>query len=150
MVTDADRLVAAGAELTIAGHIFHVRYTPRSLKMIEDRYGSLYELNETLQSIEGGKGKIVSLTFSVLAMGLQHESVDGVKVSEDWLLDNCDLRDIARYTDAYTAALNEAFPASEAVDPTKPLNGANGSTGHPGSGSQSDTSISALMTSGTD
>ena len=149
-VTDADRLAAAGAELTIAGHVLHVKYTPRSLKMIEDRFGSFDDLNEQLQQAGKSKGKLVSLTFAVLAMGLQHESVAGERITEDWLLDNGSLRDITLYADAYTAAFDEAFPeAAATVDPTTPLNGANGSTGRRTSGTRSRNSIGARRSSGT-
>lgn len=145
MVTDADRLLAAGAELTIAGHTFHVRYTPRSLKMLEDEFGSIYELNEQLKQTADGKGKIITLTFAVLAMGLQHETVDGQRITEEWLLDNGNLRDLPAYTEAYTAAFAEAFPEA---DPTMPAKPANGSTGHLSSGSLSRSSTAVRASSG--
>lgn len=150
MVTDADRLVAAGAPLTIAGHDLHVRYTPRSLKMMEDKYGSIQAAGEQLQEIQQGKGKIVSFTFSILSMGLQHESIDGVKVDENWLLDNGDVKQLRVYAEAAFEALAEALP-DQPADPTPPAkNGTNGSTGHRTSGSRSRTSTAALPSSGTE
>jgi hypothetical protein len=105
----------AGSELTIAGHEFHVRYTARSLKALEERFGSISELTEQLKPLADGKGKILSLTFAVLALGLRHETVDGVPVTEDWLLDNGDFRDLQAYTAAYIAAFAEAFPPAAAA-----------------------------------
>lgn len=147
MVTDADRLLANGAELTIDGHLFHVRFKPRSLKMLEDEYGSIAAVGSVLQGMADGTAKVIGPIFFVLSLGLLHEVVDGEHVTEDWLLDNGDTRDFPLYAEVAFAALVEALPAGPAV-PTKPVK-AGRSNGQITSGSRSDTSISALMNSGT-
>jgi hypothetical protein len=151
MTTDADRLAAAGAPLQIAGHEFRVRYTPRTLKLLEDRFGSLTGVGEELNRIASGEGKLYATVFAVLGLALRHESADGQAVDEDWLLDHADTRAVGEYAQAAFDALAEALPAREDVEgEARPRRtGRNGSTGATSSGSPSVTSGSVPLSSGT-
>lgn len=111
MTEKTSQKVADAAELSIAGHDFHLRYTPRSLKAIEQRFGSLFAVGEQLEELKAGKGQIVGFVFAVLAYGLQHEQVAGVAVDEDWLLDNGDLKQLTNYANAVFDALWQALPS---------------------------------------
>jgi hypothetical protein len=80
--------------------------------------------------------------------------VDDAPVTEDWLLDNSETRDVVKYSNAAFEALFEALPAPDAeasADPTPPQNGASLSASHGASTSTSPsgTSISVQQSSGT-
>jgi|GEM_PF-3639360 len=150
MITDADRLAAAGAELTIAGHDFHVRYTSRSFKLLEDRYGSIVKLGPLFTAIQEGEAPTYETLFFLLSLGVRHEMVDGEPVDEDWLLDNAPPSRVTEYMDAVSAALTEASPPApenQSADPTTASQ--SGSTGRHSSGSRSRNSTVASASSGT-
>jgi hypothetical protein len=148
-ITDADRLAAEGVALTIAGYPFRVKYTPRSLKLMEDRYGSLQKVFENINAAGAGDAPVIDTIFFVLAMGLRHQKVpdddtgEAVPVGVDWLLEHGETTQLETYIEALAAALAEALPAPKVeangespVDPTIPVqpNGVT-SSGWPSSGS---------------
>lgn len=152
MVTDADRLAAAGAALSIANHDFHVRYTPRSLKLLEDRYGSITKVGVVLANMQSGDEPMISTVFFILACGLRHEEdALGQPITEDWLLDNGDSHALNEYAEQAFAALLESLPGQKPADPTQARKRAkpSPSNGQATSGSASGTSISVLQSSGT-
>jgi hypothetical protein len=147
-VTDADRLLADGEPVTIAGHAFHVRFTPRSFKLLEDRYGAILNVGELLNRISTGDGALFGPIFHILSLGLRHETVDGQPVTEDWLLDNGDAREITVYAVAALDALMEALPAAAVTEGPNPnLQGTNGVSPGASPGSSSSTPPSSASTS---
>jgi hypothetical protein len=155
-----DVLAALGKPITLAdGSTVHVRYSMASLRVLEQRFGSLKgisaELNEAqrvLQSDSGvGSGPIFSILSDALCAGLIHETRTDVdddgrpvryKLGKDRdraeeLLDPARLQE---YLDAFASALQEAFgdlggeagrAALEAAQLSYP--GASGSTSPPSS-----------------
>lgn len=106
MPTDSDRILAAGIPFTlIDGREVRLRYTMRSLKMLEDEFDSLTKVETVLSGDEDSK-KIGPL-MSVLAAGLIHENL-----SAESLLDLTNPSQLQDYADLIGKAFNEAFPES--------------------------------------
>ena len=95
-----------------------------SLKLMEDRHGSLKQIGELLSQVSSGDAPLVSTVFWILALGLRHEKLDdGQPLDEDWLLDNGDTRQLQHYAEVAFTALVESLPGSAikpetALDPT--------------------------------
>lgn len=119
-MNDSDRLLAEGIPLVLAdGRSVALRYTMRSLKVIEDAYGSLDAVDQAM-----GSKRIGSLA-TILAAGLLHEDI-----SADALLDLLDTHHIDDYATAMGTALDQALPAPETAAAGKAdrANASNGST----------------------
>jgi hypothetical protein len=120
MTTDSDRLLAAGAfPVTLSdGRTLNLRYTMRSLKMIEDTIGTL-DLRRGMRE----DGKQVNTIVPALAAGLIHEDIS---LEEMW--DLADPMHLAEYAPVILDAIDEAFPPAEVLDgPKKSAGKANGS-----------------------
>lgn len=109
MTTDSDRILAAGVPLTLAdGREVRVRYSMRSLKEMEDRYGSLEEPLRLVHGLFSGTTKRqVTTLVPMLAFGLLHE--DGL--TEDALYDLTEPKRRAEYLGIVSDAIGEALPA---------------------------------------
>ncbi|MGH7686375.1 MAG: hypothetical protein ACREN2_06120 [Candidatus Dormibacteria bacterium] len=164
--TDTDRLLGEGIPITLAGHSFHARFTPRALMGLEQRYGSIVQAGQMLQRLSPGADDPAPLyenVYYLLSLALRHETVPTPgrdttsPVTLDWLLDNTDTTRVLEYVQAVSAALIQALPAGaqrKDGDPTTPPETAakaemNGSTGDDGSGLPSHSSDSLLASSGT-
>ncbi len=109
-VTDADRIAAAGIPLTLGGREVRVRFTMRSWKEAEDRFGSLEEAFSILRRMsslvpEEQLGKPIGPTMAFLWMALIHEGL-----TEDEVYYLCDIHDLLRYQAAILSALAEGTP----------------------------------------
>lgn len=105
-VTDADRLAAAGIPLTLGGREVRVRYTLRSWKEAEDRFGSLEEVLAIMRRLLAGEEKReVNTIIPLLWAGLLHEGL-----TLDEVYDLGDIHDRGVYTDTILAAIAEGTP----------------------------------------
>jgi hypothetical protein len=109
-VTDADRIAAAGIPLTLGGREVRVRYTLRSWKEAEDRFGSLEEVLDLLRGLIGEEGakpvpKRVGTVMPLLWAGLLHE---GLTLDEVYELGS--IHDLKPYVDAIVASISEGTP----------------------------------------
>lgn len=153
MTTEADRILAAGVPLTLAtGRTVTLRYNMRSLKSIEDRFGSVAAMTVALNGIipMNGKpptnGKIVSTVVPMLALGLTEEGITEDALLDDGLLSWSEMR--GSYFDAIAEALDQAFPPptpspgkGPEVEPTIASNGDASTTPPP-------SSVAAMASSG--
>lgn len=117
MATESDRILAAGVPLTLAGgRAVTLRYTMRSLKELEDHFGSLGDAIDGLNATRVGVGgepptnrRYISTTVPFLAAGLAHEGITEKALYDDGLLDLHELK--TGYFSAVAEALDQAFPA---------------------------------------
>lgn len=102
-VTDADRIAAAGIPLTLGGREVRVRYTLRSWKEAEDRFGSLEEVLAILRRLlAGDEPKPVGTTMTLLWAGLLHEGL-----SLDDVYELGDIHERGVYATAILSAISE-------------------------------------------
>lgn len=112
MTTEADRLAADGVALRIGDRDVRVRFTMRSMKLLEDRYGSLVAANAEIQQIVVGEHATpYSTLVPLLAMALP-----GAGVTEDDIYDACGPKDYPRLRQALVNAVIESFPDAEGND----------------------------------
>ena len=111
-VTDADRIAAAGIPLTLGGREVRVRYTLRSWREAEDRFGSLEEVLALMRGLIGAKGadakpvkKEVGTIIPLLWMGLLHEGL-----TEDDVFDLGSIGELRLYRDTILEAITEGTP----------------------------------------
>jgi hypothetical protein len=111
-VTDADRIAAAGIPLTLGGREVRVRYTLRSWKEAEDRFGSTEKAFAVLRGIGGIEDdraakieKDVGTVIALLWMGLLHEGL-----TEDDVYELGHLSDFPTYRNVILEAVNEGVP----------------------------------------
>lgn len=109
MTTESDRILAAGIPLTLAdGREVRVRYSMRSLKRMEDHYGSTEAPLRLAQGLFDGSTKCQFTTIvSLLAFGLLHEE----GLTEDALDDLTEPRRRHEYVSIVADAIGEALPA---------------------------------------
>lgn len=107
--TDSDRILAAGVPLTLAdGREVRVRYSMRSLKEMEDRYGSLEEPLRLVHGLfDGSTKRHITTLVPMLAFGLLHEE----GITEDGLYDLTDTTRRVEYLKVISDAIGEALPA---------------------------------------
>lgn len=143
MASESDRILAAGVPLTLAGgRAVTLRYTMRSLKVLEDHFGSLNEAVDQLNATRLGENgepptnrKYISTTVPFLAAGLAHEGITATALYDDDLLDLHEMK--TGYFTAISEALDQAFPtpASPGKDEAaKESSGDGSTTPPPGSG----------------
>ena len=107
-VTDADRIAADGIPLTLGGRELRVRYTLRSWKHAEDRFGSLEEVLAILyRLIDGTQDKQVGTVIPLLWMGLLHEGI-----TEDEVYDLATIGALRSYVAAILAAVDQGSSGS--------------------------------------
>lgn len=105
-VTDADRIAAAGIPLTLGGREVRVRYTLRSWKEAEDRFGSLEEVIAILRRLLAGEEKKeIGTIVPLLWAGLVHEGL-----SLDDVYELGDIHQRGAYASAVLAAIGEGSP----------------------------------------
>lgn len=129
--TDADRLAAEGQPLSLAdGRTVHVKYTLRSLRAIEKRWGSLRAVDTLIPTDDEGQpvGEIIDPLTELLACGLLHEGI-----SADDLLDLIHPAQIQAAFEVAAVALAEGMPAPTQQEEGEPTGGplpqtANGKT----------------------
>lgn len=134
LTTDAARLAADGIPLRLGERDVHVRFTFRSLKLLEERYGDLVKVNEELQSLVARAHLTPFTTLPrFVHVGLGHEP----DVTEDDVLD----LPTERYDDvlaALAAAIRVGFPdvgkADEEGAQGDPSPGATSTTSPPSDG----------------
>lgn len=105
--TDSDRLLARGVPITLAdGETVRLRYSMRSLKWLEDEFGSIQAIQEALPDGEDTQDRPVFGPMSkVMYGGLLH-----LDLTYDEVLDLLSPRQINEYGEAVGKAFNEAFP----------------------------------------
>lgn len=109
MPSDSDRLLAAGAPITlIDGREVRLRYGMRAMKNLEDELGSIEAVHEAVN----GTGKKFGPLVTVIYCGLSHEQIE-----QDDLFDLLDTRRLEEYSEAIGAAFHEAFPAAQQDPP---------------------------------
>ena len=105
-VTDADRIAAEGIPLTLGGREVRVRYTLRSWKEAEDRFGSLEEVLAIMRRLLAGEEpKEVGTTVTLLWAGLLHE---GLSLNDVYELG--DIYERGTYQQAILNAISEGTP----------------------------------------
>lgn len=109
-VADADRIAAEGIPLTLAGRQVQVRYTMRSWRLVEARFGSMSAALAALRWMAKPDdvepvAKPVDATITLLAAGLLHEGL-----SEDDLWDATNITDLHAYQAAVLEAINQGTP----------------------------------------
>lgn len=107
---DADRIAAEGIALTLAGRQVHVRYTMRSWRQVEARFGSMSAALAALRWMASPDdvepvAKPVDATVTLLAAGLLHEGL-----TEDDLWDCTDIHELHAYQAAILEAINQGTP----------------------------------------
>lgn len=111
--TDAQRIAAAGYPITLTdGRRARVRFGLRALKLLEERYGSLVGIAESLREMVGDDAdhaKMIAPTWDLLEAGLLHLRLEPEDL--DALLDP---NRLAEYTEAVARAFREAMPAGKA------------------------------------
>lgn len=117
--TDSDRVLVAGVALVLTdGREVTLRYGMRSLKMLEDTFGTIADAQNALAA----GGKAIGPLMELLAAGLVHEAI-----TADAMLDLVEPAKMVSYTDALVAAFELAFPAAGKAG--APAGAQNGSTG---------------------
>lgn len=112
MTTDADRLAADGVALRLRDRDVHVRFTFRSMRLLEARCGSLAAVNAELQQLVRGDHPTPFSTIPAFILtGLAHEP----EVTEDDLLD-LSPRQYEALRSALVDAINEGFPDAGKAD----------------------------------
>ena len=103
--SDAARLEAAGIPLRIGERDVRVRFTFRSMKMLEERYGDLSKVNEQLRRlILADHPTPHTEMLSMIEAGLLHEPTAFADV-----LDSPPHR-FGDFREALIGAINEGFP----------------------------------------
>lgn len=121
----------------------------RSMKQLEERYGSLHAVNEQIQELLGDNGdnvapvaKPYTAILPLVAAGLLHEAI-----SEDALGDALTPDRWVELRSVLVDAINESFPdsgkAEEADAPTEASPGRTSTTSSPSD------SVAAMTSSGT-
>lgn len=134
-VTDADRIAAEGVPIPTARGELRLLYGMRALRMLEDHYGGVGEMQEAMQVLMDnltttGKGKAFGPLCSILIPGLMHHGL-----TEDEALDALLPRYVKDYTEAMAEAMQQAFPDDPAPAGTgndqaqQPVEGSPGPTG---------------------
>jgi hypothetical protein len=144
--TDSDRILAAGVPVTLADGVERtVRFSMRSLKAIEDHFGSLEDGLTALSGVFPKEGKParnrkrIGTVVPFLAAGLIDS---GVAAPAVW--DLVAFADLNTYLDVVAEALDQALPKPAAAggtgkaDGTPPSDGT-GSTTPPPDGSAAPT-----------
>lgn len=110
--TTARQIAADGIPLTIGGREVRVRYTLRSWKEAEDRFGSTDKAFAVLRALAGVEDeraakidKDVGTVVALLWMGLLHEGL-----TENDIFELGQLGDFPEYRHAILAAINEGIP----------------------------------------
>lgn len=129
MSTDADRLEAAGIPLRLGERDVRVRFSMRSMKALEKRFGSLSALNEEVKLLLADKHpRPHDALTDILPAALLHE-----KGAEDALLDLAPVNYPACFNaliDAITVDFNSGkAPEGDQGDETSP--GATSTTSPP-------------------
>lgn len=119
-MTDADIIAGDGPEPLplLDGRHLTLRYSMRSLHVLERHYGSLAAM--AAQQALASSGQLVDLTCTVVAAGLLHHPDPP---TADQLLDLLDTRRIEADLDLAMQALDRALPTpepGETPDPTQP------------------------------
>lgn len=111
-MTESDKIAAKGIPITLAdGSTTHARFGLWGIKIIEDRYGSLAEMQSVMEAAfdtdETGapRGKAFSTLLDVLGIALLH-----TKKSGQQLADMLDPRRIEEYVEAVSEALLQSLP----------------------------------------
>ena len=109
-IHDADRIAADGITLNLAGRQVRVRYTMRSWRMVEDRFGSMAAALAALRWMVAPAdtepvAKPVDATITLLAAGLLHEGL-----TEDDLWDATNITDLHAYQAAVLQAVDQGTP----------------------------------------
>ncbi len=105
-VTDADRIAAAGIPLTLGGREVRVRFTLRSWKEAEDRFGSMEEALAVLRRlINDEEPKPVAATMALLWAGLLHEGL-----TLDDVYDLGSIHERPNYAQAVLQAISDGTP----------------------------------------
>jgi len=118
MVSEADRLLARGAPVTIKGQALRVRFGFESLLYLEKEYGGLDVFWAKLG--EGGFGATrVETIFTGMVAGLLETKPDGQDVEEfrRELLKELEPKGLLDYLEAVISAFGESIPDFEAGDP---------------------------------
>ncbi len=134
-VTDADRLFARGAPVTLRGQPYRVILDFEALELIEKEFASLDVFVDKLRS-EGWKGERLKTIRIGMTAGLLHTK-PASQTFEDFTAEVRKLlepRELASYLEALTLAIAEAFPvptngAAPKVQGSLSNSPGNGSTG---------------------
>jgi hypothetical protein len=149
--SESDRILAPGVLLKLAtGREVTLRFSLRSLKILEDRFGSVASMTTELNGIiprngiAPSNGKIIGTVVPVLAAGLAGEGITEDELLDGPLLEWSELR--GAYFDAIAEALDQAFPPPT-PSPGKDAEVATASNGV-ASTTQPPSSVAAMASSG--
>jgi len=148
-VSEADRLLARGAPVTIAGKPARLIFTFEALERLEEEFGGLDEFVASLREEGLKKNRIRNVRRGMVA-GLLHTKPEEQDIV-DFELEvraQLDFRDFMAYLEALTLALTEAMPRSEGAEAPK-VNGSGSSRGRSSTGIRRRTSAAQTASSGT-
>lgn len=138
MPSDSDRILAEGVPIElIDGRKVSLRFTMRSLKMLEDAFGNLDAADQALAS-----DKVVNGLTTWLAAGLVHEGI-----TQDELLDV--LRTDRPALSEYGAAIRSAAAQAMGESSGPKAKGRSRSTGRGGTTPPPLSSVEPMTSSGT-
>lgn len=144
MPTDADRLLADGIPVTFSDGVHHLRFTMRSLKMLEDTFGGVEAVGTYLAGVvDGSATKRVGPLMDLLAAGLAHEHL-----TSDEVLDLAESFRFHAYLEACIDGINLAFPAASEDDQAGEAPAGESSTGAASTSSPPSAMAAATATSG--
>lgn len=155
--TASDPLAAPGEPIRLmSGHTVPLRFSMASLRVIEQRFGSLRGVETAMKAAsdqlkegatpDGGEG-IMTVLSDAIAAGLLHVKVKHpdtgatVRLGQhaDVVMHELDPSQLQQYTDAFAKALGQAFgttgkaPGETAQTPVEPSPGPTGITPQPSS-----------------
>ena len=132
MTTAGDRILAAGVPIVLGdGREVRLRFSNRSVKMLEDEFGSLAAMQGALGDTDNPDRKVIGPICTVLTAGLLHEGL-----SFDDVLDLTEPKLLSTYSQAIATAFAQAFgtddpgAAAEGKAPS-PSTGPSGTTSQP-------------------
>lgn len=144
MKFDSDKILAAGVPVTLAdGQEVRIHYTLRSMKLIEDRYGSIDAFARAASAMdapegETPQGKVFETISTLIYAGLLH-----LRASEDDILDALDPSKLMEYVEASMTAFTRSMPEQ----PEGEAQGEPQTNGSPGpTSTTSPQSVSAVQT----
>jgi hypothetical protein len=147
-VSEADRLFARGAPITLRGQSYQVILDFEALELIEREFTSLDLFVDKLRS-EGWKGERLKTIRIGITAGLLHTKPPN-QAFEDFTAEVRKLlepRALADYLEALTLAIAEAFPAPTNFESPKELGSLSNSHGESSTGLQPSISDGATKSS---
>jgi hypothetical protein len=120
MVTDADRLLARGALITLRGEPVRLILTFEALEMLEEEFGGLDAFVDSLRLTGWEKNRIRNVRKAMTAALIHTKPPEQDLIDfEHEIREKMEFRDLTDYLDALVLAVTEAFPEAKIDDDPK-------------------------------